>query len=132
YEFKPRAASATKLVDEQLGAFRANLARVDLKAAHRKHLTAYDVVTIASMIEREAAVPKDRPLIAAVIYNRLKDGMPLGIDATLRYALHDWDRPLRVSQLQSDSPYNTRRHAGLPPTPIGNPGLASLQAAAHP
>jgi uncharacterized YceG family protein len=131
YEFKP-GVKAPKLVSEQLGAFRANLAKINLRAAHRKNLNVYDVVTIASMIEREAAVAKDRPLIAAVIYNRLKDGMPLGIDATLRYALNNWSRPLRVSELNSDSPYNTRKHAGLPPTPIGNPGLASLRAAARP
>src|SRR4029079_3425369 len=97
--------------------------------ARRKNINFYDVVTIASMIEREAAVAKDRPLIAAVIYNRLKDDMPLGIDATLRYALNDCTRQPRVSQLSSNSPYNTRKHPGLPPTPIGNPGLASLQAA---
>jgi UPF0755 protein len=84
------------------------------------------------MIEREAAVPRDRPLIAAVIYNRLHQHIPLGIDATLRYALHDWSRPLRASQLRSPSLYNTRNHQGLPPGPIGNPGLASIQAAAHP
>jgi uncharacterized YceG family protein len=131
YELRPGAA-ASVLVSEQVNAFKQNLAHIDLAYARRKHLTTYDVVTIASMVEREAAVPSDRPLIAAVIYNRLKDGMPIGIDATLRYALHDWDRPLRVSELQRDTPYNTRKHQGLPPTPIGNPGLASLRAAARP
>jgi uncharacterized YceG family protein len=131
YELKPHSP-ATTLVAEQLAAFKQNIAKVDLRYARRKHLTTYDVLTIASMIEREAGVPGDRPLIAAVIYNRLKQGMPLGIDATLRYALHDWDKPLRVSQLASPSPYNTRKHLGLPPSPIGNPGLASIEAAAHP
>ncbi len=75
---------------------------------------------------------RDRPLIAAVIYNRLRLGMPLGIDATIRYALHDYTRPLTEAQLQDSSPYNTRLHEGLPPTPISNPGLASIEAAAHP
>ncbi len=131
YELKP-GSQAPKLVDAQIAAFRQNLAGLNLEAARRKHLTTYDVITIASMIEREAGVAKDRALIAAVIYNRLKDGMPLGIDATLRYALRNWTRPLRVSELESDTPYNTRKHAGLPPTPIGNPGLASLRAAARP
>jgi UPF0755 protein len=85
------------------------------------------------MIEREAAVAKDRPLIAAVIYNRLKDGMPLGIDATLRYGLGiQGTRPITAAQQRSNSPYNTNRFKGLPPTPIANPGLASMQAAAHP
>jgi uncharacterized YceG family protein len=90
------------------------------------------VLTIASMIDREALVPKDRRLIAAVIYNRLKQGIPLGIDATIRYQLGDFSRPLKVSELQRDTPYNTRKRKGLPPTPIGNPGLASIKAAANP
>jgi peptidoglycan lytic transglycosylase G len=84
------------------------------------------------MIEREAGVAKDRPLISAVIYNRLHQGIPLGIDATLRYRLDNWSRPLRVSELDTNSPYNTRKHQGLPPTPIGSPGLASLKAALAP
>jgi uncharacterized YceG family protein len=67
-----------------------------------------------------------------VIYNRLHEGMPLGIDATIRFATGNYDRPLTESELAVESPYNTRLHAGLPPGPIGNPGLASLEAAAHP
>ena len=120
------------LVTQQLAAFKDNLAEIDLRPAKKKNLTAYDVVTIASMIEREAQVPRERRLIAAVIYNRLHQGMPLGIDATIRFATHNWTRPLRVSDLNRDGPYNTRLRRGLPPTPIGNPGLASLKAAAQP
>ena len=90
------------------------------------------MLTIASMIEREASLDRERPLVAAVIYNRLKRGMPLGIDATIRYAENNWTRPLRVSELERDGPYNTRLRRGLPPTPIGNPGLASLRAAVRP
>jgi UPF0755 protein len=90
------------------------------------------VLIIASMVEREASVARDRPLIASVIYNRLKDGIPLGIDATIRFALGNWTKPLKVSELASTSPYNTRKYAGLPPGPIGNPGLDSIEAAAHP
>jgi UPF0755 protein len=132
YELVRAHATARRLVEEQLQAFKRTFGAVDLRYARRKHLTPYDVITIASMVEREAAVPSDRPLIAAVIYNRLHDHMPLGIDATLRYALHDWTRPLLASQLRSPSAYNTRTHLGLPPGPIGNPGLASIEAAAHP
>ena len=66
------------------------------------------------------------------MYNRLKQGIPLGIDATTRFQFNDWTKPLTQSQLASPSPYNTRIHKGLPPGPIGNPGLASIQAAAHP
>ncbi|MEA2285924.1 MAG: hypothetical protein QOJ21_1967, partial [Solirubrobacteraceae bacterium] len=87
---------------------------------------------IASMIEREGLVARERRLISAVIYNRLKQGIPLGIDATIRYALNNWSRPLRVSELQRDTPFNTRLRKGLPPTPIGNPGLAAMRAAANP
>jgi UPF0755 protein len=85
------------------------------------------------MVEKETLSPDERQLVSAVIYNRLHKGIPLGIDATLRYGLDIAPtESIRQSQLDSESPYNTRKHAGLPPTPIANPGLASLQAAAHP
>ena len=101
--------------------------------ARSKNLTPYDVLKIASMVEREASVPSERPLVAAVIYNRLHNHMQLGIDATLRYGLHiPPTKSITKSELASSNPYNTRRFFGLPPTPIANPGLASLEAAAHP
>jgi uncharacterized YceG family protein len=131
YELKA-GAPAKDLVDRQLQAFKDNFESVDLRRAKRKNLTAYDVLIIASMVEREAQLASERKLVAAVIYNRLKDGIPLQIDATSRYALNNWTRPLRKSDLESDSPYNTRKRTGLPPTPIGNPGLASIRAAAAP
>jgi UPF0755 protein len=124
---------APHFVKRQLAAFRENWARVDMRYARSKNLTPYDVITIASMIEREVAVPSERKLVAAVIYNRLHLHMPLGIDATLRYGLHiPPTQSITKSELASNSPYNSRKFPGLPPTPIGNPGLASLQAAAHP
>ena len=123
---------ARDLVSKQLAAFRDNFAQLDLSAARRKNLTRYDVLIIASLVEREAQLARERPLIASVIYNRLRDGTPLGIDATIRYGIQNWSRPLRVSELEADSPYNSRLRRGLPPTPIGNPGLASLKAAAKP
>jgi uncharacterized YceG family protein len=125
-------STAAQLVDKQLQAFRENFAKVSLSYAKRHNLTRYDVLTIASMVEREAQLDRERPLIAAVMYNRLKAGMPLGIDATIRYETHNWARPIRQSELDADTPYNTRKRQGLPPTPIGNPGLKSLEAAAHP
>lgn len=131
YELKAKD-DAEDLVRQQLRAFRRNLAEVDLTEAKRKNLTAYDVVSIASMIDREAGIPEDRRRIAAVIYNRLRQGISLGIDATLRYELNNWTEPLKVSELEADTPYNTRTNLGLPPGPIGNPGLAALQAAANP
>src|SRR3954469_9605916 len=128
----PRHPTADDLVARQLDAFKQYFAKVNMKYAKSKNLTPYDILIIASMIEREAVVEKDRPLIAAVIYNRLSQGIPLGLDATIRYAENNWTKPLTESDLALDSPYNTRKNAGLTPTPIGNPGLASIEAAAKP
>jgi UPF0755 protein len=125
-------APASDLVQLQLQDFKRRIKGVDMRYARSKNLTTYDVVSIASMIEREAQVPSDRRLVAAVIYNRLHEGMPLGIDATIRFATGNYSRPLTESQLAVDSPYNTRLHSGLPPGPIDSPGLASIEAAAHP
>jgi UPF0755 protein len=132
YDFL-RNTTSTQLVHDQLQAFAENWSKIDLKYAKSKNLTPYDVLIIASMVERETLAPDARPLVAAVIYNRLKAGMPLGIDATIRYGLNiPGTESLHQSQLDSSNPYNTRKFAGLPPGPIGNPGLASMQAAAHP
>jgi UPF0755 protein len=132
YQFTARTTSA-QLATEQLKAFRKTWGTINLAYARSKNLTPYDVLTIASMIEKEAVAPEERPKIARVIYNRLHHGMTLGIDATIRYAFRvPGTESLRESQLNSDNPYNTRKRLGLPPTPIANPGLASIQAAAHP
>jgi UPF0755 protein len=131
YELE-RGSDVNALIGQQLDAFEQNFAGVDLSYAKSKNLTPYDVLTIASMVDKEVAVEKERPLVAAVIYNRLHKGMPLAIDATTRYEFHEYSGALTQSQLASQSPYNTRTHAGLPPTPIGNPGLASIEAAAKP
>jgi UPF0755 protein len=131
YELDP-GASVEQLVAEQLEGFRLNIADVNMSYAKSKNLTVYDVLTIASMVDKEVAVASERPLVAAVIYNRLSRGMPLGIDATTRFQFHNYTDEITQSQLESPSPYNTRTHVGLPPTPIGNPGLAAIQAAARP
>lgn len=123
---------ASALVADQLKDFKRRFATVDLAAAHRMHLTAYDVLTVASLIEAESSTNRARPLVASVIYNRLKDHMMLQFDSTTRYATGNFTRPLKVSQLNSPSPYNTHTHFGLPPTPIDSPSMASIQAAAHP
>jgi UPF0755 protein len=127
-----KQASAANLVQLQLEDFKRRIKGVDMGYARLKNLTAYDVVTIASMIEREAGLESQRKLVAAVIYNRLHEGMPLGIDATTRFATGNYSQPLTESELAVESPYNTRTHAGLPPGPINSPGLASIEAAAHP
>jgi uncharacterized YceG family protein len=120
-------------VADQLEVFSREWSQVDMAYARSKNLTPYDVLIIASMVEKEVQVPRERALVAAVIYNRLREGMPLGIDATIRYG---YDIPatqaILQSQLEADHPYNSRKRVGLPPTPISNPGLASLQAAADP
>jgi UPF0755 protein len=132
YEFT-RLTSSGRLVADQLRAFRRNWRRVDMRYARSKNLTPYDVLTIASMIEKETVVPRERRLVAAVIYNRLRNRMPLGIDATIRYGRNvPGTEPLKASDIRSNSPYNTRNRLGLPPTPIANPGLASMLAAAKP
>ena len=132
YEFTKRTSSA-RLVRDQLRSFAREWRKVDLRYARSKNLTPYDVLIIASMIEKEVAVPAERRLVAAVVYNRLRARMPLGIDATIRYGLGiPGTESLTQSAIDSDSLYNTRKVAGLPPTPIANPGLASMQAAAHP
>jgi UPF0755 protein len=131
YELK-KGQPVTRLVERQLEAFKQNFEKVDLSYARRKNLTPYDVLIIASMVEREAQVARERRLVASVIYNRLSQAIPLGIDATIRFALNQWTEPLKQSELATPSPYNTREIPGLPPGPIGNPGLASIEAAARP
>ncbi len=129
---------ASYLVSEQLQAFKERFGPRLFARARALHITPYQLLTVASMVEREAVLPGDRPKIAAVIYNRLRLGMPLGIDATIYYAVEQQLRiptytgELTEAQLHIDSPYNTRTHTGLPPTPISNPGMASIEAAAHP
>jgi UPF0755 protein len=131
YELK-KGQKVRRLVRRQLEAFKRNFDEVDMRYARRRKLTPFDVLTIASLVEREAAVAKERPLIASVIYNRLRDGIRLDIDATTRFVTGNWEEPLKVSELQNPDPYNTRVHYGLPPGPIGSPGLASIKAAARP
>jgi len=127
-----------RLVEEQLVAFRENFTESQVARAHALHVTPYELLTVASMVEREAQIPGDRAKIAAVIYNRLREGIPLGIDASIYYAVEKekgiatYTSELTEAQLHIDSPYNTRTHTGLPPTPISNPGDASIHAAAYP
>jgi hypothetical protein len=125
-------AQASQLVSKQLAAFGENFGGGEVHRAKVLGVSPYELLIVASIIEREAAIGHDRPLVAAVIYNRLRLNMTLGVDSTLRYALHDFAHPLTEAELNSDSPYNTRIHKGLPPTPISNPGAAAIAAAGHP
>jgi UPF0755 protein len=133
YEFAKRETTADDVIRRLLDEFRTVAADLPWKRAEdATGLTPYQLVTVASMIEKEARIERDRPLIAAVIYNRLRDGMPLQIDATVQYIDPDPSNGLTASDFEIDSPYNTRIHTGLPPTPIASPGLASLSAALEP
>jgi UPF0755 protein len=132
YEFTKLTTSG-RLVGDQLESFDRQWRKVNMRYARSKNLTPYDVLIIASMIEKEAVAPAERRLVSAVIYNRLRGRMPLGIDATIRYGRNvPGTEPLKQSDIETDHPYNTRKRLGLPPTPISNPGLASLRAAANP
>lgn len=128
--FKPVRIS--KLVADQLSRFKQQFARVNLSYARSKNLTPYDVLTIASLIQGESRLPNDGPKVAAVIYNRLRDDMELGMDSTIAYITGNYTDNFSVKQLNSPSPYNTYNHRGLPPTPINSPDLQAIQDAAHP
>jgi UPF0755 protein len=125
-------ATADSIVKRLLDQFGTEAESLPWENAQALGVTSYEVVTIASMIEKEAALDRERPIIAGVIYNRLKADMILGIDATLLYDDPTPDGQLSFSDLEHDSPYNTRLNPGLPPTPIASPGRASLEAALNP
>jgi UPF0755 protein len=122
----------SQLVAKQLTAFKQQFRSVDMSWARRHRLTPYDVLIVASIVEDETPSQHDRPLVASVIYNRLRQGTPLQMDSTVRYAVDNYTTPISQSQLGSRSPWNTYVHMGLPPTPIDDPGMASIEAAAHP
>ncbi len=128
----PIGAAPEQVEDELTGEFFAKLPPGASLRAHSNHVTLEQAVVIASMVEREAKSNGDRPMIASVIYNRLRAGMPLEIDATIEYALPAYKSQLSLADLKIDSPYNSYTHAGLPPTAISNPGTPSLEAALHP
>ncbi|HZJ03096.1 MAG TPA: endolytic transglycosylase MltG, partial [Thermoleophilia bacterium] len=115
-----------------LKTFSQKTAELPWENASELGVSPYQVVIIASLIEKEARIPEERAKVSAVIYNRLEEGMTLGIDATVRYAVKKWTGPLTRSDLAVDSPYNTRVETGLPPGPIASPGLAALEAALQP
>jgi UPF0755 protein len=120
------------LVADQLRTFKQRFRTVNFAYARSRHLTPYDVLIIASLLEEESLTPHDDPIAASVIYNRLADGMDLGLDSTVSYATGNYTGPLTVSELDSPSPWNTTNHRGLPPTPIDSPTLSDIEAAAHP
>jgi UPF0755 protein len=132
YQVVKKTATSGSIIRLLVGQFLKEVQDLPWGNASKLGVTPYQVVTIASMIEREANLDKERPLIATVIYNRLKINMPLAIDATIQYIDPDPSNGLTESDLAIESPYNTRLHPGLPPTPIASPRLKSIEAALNP
>jgi UPF0755 protein len=132
YEFVERGLKPKTIVARMLEQFGDEVQGLPWKHAEDLGVDPYEVVVIASMIEEEARIQKDRPLISAVIYNRLAKGMTLGIDATVGYIDPDPSDGVTDADFAIDSPYNTRLNPGLPPTPITNPGLPAIRAALTP
>jgi len=130
YEIKEKS-SATDVIRMMLSQYAKETKGLDFSYAASKGVSQHGVVTIASIIEREASVARDRPLVASVIYNRLRIKMRLQLDSTVMYVIGNKDK-LLLTDLQAESPYNTYLHEGLPPGPIASPGLTALQAAAAP
>jgi UPF0755 protein len=132
YEFE-RSVTASQIVNRLLEQYLLETQTLDIAGAkERLNLTEYELVTVASLIEREAASAEERPLVASVIYNRLNAEMPLQIDASIHYALDKPKEELSLADLKIDSPYNTYEHTGLPPGPICSPSRQSLEAAIEP
>ncbi len=136
YEVDP-AAGVRALIKEQLDQFAAVFSadwrsQIAQATAARPAEDMRSIVILASMVDREANTDTDRGNVCSVYYNRLKAGMPLGVDATLLYALGRLSPEPTAAELQLDTPYNTRLHAGLPPGPISNPGRAALEACINP
>lgn len=125
-------ASPQQAAAPMIAEFFRQLPRNAAARARALHVTVPQAVTVASLVEREAKSEVDRPKIAEVIYNRLRLKMPLQVDATIEYALPEHKPQLSFGDLKINSPYNSYTHAGLPPTPIANPGLPSLEAAFNP
>lgn len=130
YDFK-RGVTAAEVIKVMLAQYGRETATIDYAFSESKGLTPHDVLTIASIIEREAQLDKDRPKVASVIYNRLAIGMRLQLDSTVQYALNGKAK-LTLDDLKTDDPYNTYVYKGLPPGPICSPGMSAIQAAAHP
>jgi UPF0755 protein len=132
YTFARDSVNSDVVIKRLLDQFRTETQHLPWANTKALGITPYQAVIIASMIERETAVPAERPLIAAVIYNRLNRGEILGIDATVQYIDPNPADGLTESDLAIKSPYNTRLYKGLPPTPIDSPSLASIRAALSP
>jgi UPF0755 protein len=132
YEFE-EGTTAPQMVTRMLEQYLLETETLDISAAReRLNLTEYELLTVASLIEKEASMPEERPLVASVIYNRIRKDMPLQIDASIHYALDKQGKELSLADLEVNSPYNTYENPGLPPGPICSPSRQSLEAAVNP
>lgn len=120
------------LIKKMVTNFRQKMAAVHSSQQGFGEYSLHQILTLASIIEREAKLDEEKPLIASVYYNRLKLGKRLESCATVHYALNNWTKPLSTIDLQTASPYNTYRRKGLPPGPICSPGLGAIKAALEP
>lgn len=131
YEFY-QGMQASSAINKFLVNFHNRLTQETIDLAQKRGLTLQQAVTVASMIEKEAANDEEREIIASVIYNRMRRDMPLQIDSTIMYVLEEHGDVLTEEETKIDSPYNTYQNTGLPPTPIANPGAKSITAAVKP
>ena len=132
YSVDPEA-TPLQVLQQMVAELDATMAGLEVESAQERfNLTPYEILVVASLIEEETKIPEERPMVARVIYNRLRQGIPLGIDATSRYEAEVEGRDRGDIDFTSNSPYNTRRVKGLPPTPIASPGRASIEAALNP
>ena len=132
YHFFDGKPSEEQVVERMIDQFKKEYAALIAENPEAAERDMIEVVTIASLVEEEARADDERPLVASVIYNRLERGMPLQLDSTLQFALGKYGERLLHRDKEVESPYNTYKHAGLPPGPISNPGVASLRAALNP
>ncbi|MFP4163306.1 MAG: endolytic transglycosylase MltG [Chitinispirillaceae bacterium] len=128
----PEECGESLIIRKMVSRFHEAYATVEGDSNIMENYNAHQIVTLASIVEKEATLVSERGRIAGVFHNRLRLGYPLGADPTVRYIFRKFDGPLLVSELNSDSPYNTRRFKGLPPGPICSPGLAAIQVSAKP
>jgi UPF0755 protein len=122
YRF-PEQAKAEDVLKKMTDLFKRSYSKIQIDPEIESRFSIHEIITLASIVEKEATLPEERTRIAGVFHNRLRKGYPLGADPTVRYIFRKFNGPLRVSELNSDNPYNTRKFSGLPPGPICSPGL---------
>ena len=124
--------SEKDILNDMLSAFKSKYSEKLQKKQKEDKLSLWEVVNLASIVEKEAVLDEDRPIIASVFYNRMKIGMPLQSDATIQYTFAERKKSITYNDLKIDSPYNSYKNQGLPPTPIANPGIKSIEAVLYP